>query len=85
MLPSNLILESRHSSQRDLHVNPQAPPSGFYISILNPIDPLASVSNLHVCICSIMMCSLYSVILSVPVDLVMVVNLYVSMWYVDTT
>jgi hypothetical protein len=30
--------------------NPQAPPSGFYISvfsILNPVDPLASVSNLY--------------------------------------
>ena len=30
--------------------NPQASPSGFYISvfsILNPVDPLASVSNLY--------------------------------------
>ena len=43
----------RYFSQWDLQssdTNPQASPSGFYISvfsILNPIDPLASVSNLY--------------------------------------
>ena len=55
------MLESRqvrHFSQWDLqsleyfrHLQkPQAPPSGFYISvfgILNPVDPLASVSNFY--------------------------------------